>query len=47
MGHTVVPTTTVSVVRYVVSCRAGQSVTVEGQAVIVVVRVVRIVDVVD
>lgn len=47
MGQTVVPTTTVSVVKYVVRSRAGQLVTVEGQAVIVLVRVVKIVEVVN
>lgn len=47
IGQTVVETTTVSVVRYVVFCRAGQSITLEGQAVIVAVRVLRIVEVVN
>jgi hypothetical protein len=42
----VVETTTVSVVTKVVCSEAGQSVTVEGQAVIVAVRVLRTVDVV-
>jgi hypothetical protein len=46
-GQTVVETTRVSVVTKVLLADAGQSVTVEGQAVIVAVLVERIVEVVD
>lgn len=45
-GQTVVETTSVSVVIWVVFSRAGQSVTLEGQAVIVAVRVLKMVEVV-
>jgi hypothetical protein len=47
MGHTVVEATMVSVVTNVVLADAGQLVTVEGHAVTVAVRVVRIVEVVE
>jgi hypothetical protein len=46
-GQTVVETTSVSVMISVVFSRAGQFVTLEGQAVIVAVRVLRIVEVVN
>lgn len=45
-GQTVVEITSVSVVIWVVFSRAGQSVTLEGQAVIVAVRVLKMVEVV-
>jgi hypothetical protein len=45
-GQTVVETTIVSVVIYVVLSRAGQLTTLDGQAVIVAVRVVKTVEVV-
>jgi hypothetical protein len=46
-GHTVVEATMVSVVTNVVLADAGQLVTVEGHAVSVAVRVVRMVEVVE
>lgn len=45
-GQTVVETTSVSVMIWAVFSRAGQSVTLEGQAVIVAVRVLKMVEVV-
>jgi len=47
MGQTVVETAIVSVVTKVVFDRAGQSVTEDGQAVIVAVRVLKTVEVVN